>query len=80
MQFYMDKMIRDKVIDSVNQFFENLFRMTKDASSLKKISNNLGKNKFKEVSRDILLKKMPLEMGNIFKQEKYFCVSNIGEY
>lgn len=80
MQFYLDKMIRDKVIDAVNQFFENLFRMTKDASSLKKISNNLGKNKFYEVSRDILLEKMPLEMGNIFKQEKYFCVSNIGRY
>ena len=75
MQFYLDKMIRDGVIYSVDQFFEDLFRICKD--SMNQISNALGMNKAKQVSIDVLLDKLPLGLGNVFIQEKYFCVKNM---
>lgn len=75
MQFYLDKMIRDGVIYSVYEFFEDLFRICKD--SMNQISNALGMNKAKQVSIDALLDKLPLGLGNVFIQEKYFCVRNM---
>ena len=77
MQFYLDKMIRDGVIYSVYQFFEDLFRICKDKASLDQISNTFGMNKAKQVSLDVLLEKLPLGLGNVFTQEKYFCVKNM---
>lgn len=77
MQFYLDKMIRDGVIYSVYQFFEDLFRICKDKDSLNQISNGFGMNKAKQVSIDALLDKLPLGLGNVFIQEKYFCVKNM---
>ena len=77
MQFYLDKMIRDGVIYSVDQFFEDLFRICKDKDSLNQISNAFGMNKAKQVSIDALLDKLPLGLGNVFIQEKYFCVKNM---
>ena len=77
MQFYLDKMIRDGVIYSVDQFFEELFRICKDKDSLNQISNAFGLNKAKQVSIDVLLDKLPLGLGNVFIQEKYFCVKNM---
>ena len=77
MQFYLDKMIRDGVIYSVYQFFEDLFRICKDKDSLEQISNTFGMNKAKQVSIDALLDKLPLGLGNVFIQEKYFCVKNM---
>ena len=77
MQFYLDKMIRDGVIYSVDQFFEELFRICKDKDSLNQISNAFGMNKAKQVSIDALLDKLPLGLGNVFIQEKYFCVKHM---
>lgn len=77
MQFYLDKMIRDGVIYSVDQFFEDLFRICKDKDSLNQISNAFRMNKAKQVSIDALLDKLPLGLGNVFIQEKYFCVKNM---
>lgn len=77
MQFYFDNMIRDGVIDSVHQFFEDLFRICKDKDSLDQISNTFGMNKAKQVSLDTLLDKLPMGLGNAFIQEKYFCVKNM---
>ncbi len=77
MQFYFDNMIRDGVIDSVHQFFEDLFRICKDKDSLDQISNTFGMNKAKQVSLDALLDKLPIGLGNAFIQEKYFCVKNM---
>ena len=77
MQFYLDKMIRDGVIYSVNHFFEDLFRICKNREALNQISNTLGTNKIKQVSINALLEKLPLGLGKIFTQEKYFCVKNM---
>lgn len=77
MQFYLDNMIRDGVIESVHQFFEDLFRICKDKDSLDQISNTFGMNKVKQVSLDALLDKLPLGLGYVFIQEKYFCVKNM---
>ena len=64
MQFYLDKMIRDGVIYSVDQFFEELFRICKDKDSLNQISNAFGMNKEKQVSIDKIL------IGNYEKNKK----------
>ena len=77
MQFYLDQMIRDGVIYSIHQFFENLFRICKDKASMGQISNTFGMNKVKQVSLDALLDKLPLGLGKVFIQEKYFCVKNM---
>lgn len=77
MQFYLDKMIRDGVIYSINQFFEDLFRICKNKDSLKQISIAFGMKKAKQISIDALLDKLPLDLGNVITQEKYFCVKNM---
>lgn len=76
-EFYLDNMIRDGVIDSVHQFFEYLFRICNNKDTLNKISNTLGINKAKQSSLDIILDKLPLGLGKVFMQEKYFCVKNM---
>lgn len=77
MQFYLDKMIRDGVIYSINQFFEDLFRICKNKDSLNQISIAFGMKKAKQISIDALLDKLPLDLGNVITQEKYFCVKNM---
>lgn len=77
MQFYLDKMIRDGIIYSVDQFFEDLFRICKDKDSLNQISNAFGMNKVKQISIDALLEKLPLGLKNVFIHEKYFLVKNM---
>lgn len=77
MQFHLDNMIRDKVIFSVHQFFEQLLRLCKDKDSLNQISNTFGVDKVKQIGKDMLLDKLPLGLGQVFIQEKYFCVKNI---
>ena len=77
MQFYLDGMIRDGVINSVHQFFEQLFRICQDKDTLNQISNAFGVDKLKQISKEKLLEKMPLDQGDVFAQEKYFCVKNM---
>lgn len=77
MQFYLDKMIRDGVIYSINQFFEDLFRICKNKDSLNQISIAFGMKKAKQISIDALLDKLPLDLENVITQEKYFCVKNM---
>lgn len=77
MQFYLDNMIRDNVIFSVHQFFEQLFRMCQDKDSMNQISNALALGKAKQINKERLLEKLPLGMGQVFTQEKYFCVKNM---
>lgn len=55
----------------------DLFRICKDKDSLDQISNVFGMNKAKHVSIDALLDKLLLGLGNVFIQEKYFCVKNM---
>lgn len=76
MQFHLDNMIRDNVIYSVHQFFEQLFRLCQDKNTLNQISNAFGIDKLKQISKEKILEKIPLNLGNIFIQEKYFCVRN----
>lgn len=77
MQFHLDNMIRDNVIQSVHQFFEQLFRICSDKETLNQISNAFGIDKLKQISKEKLLEKMPLDIGNVLTQEKYFCIKNM---
>lgn len=77
MQFYLDNMIRDNVIFSVHQFFEQLFRICRDKESMTQISTVLAFDKAKQISKEKVLDKLPLGMGQVFTQEKYFCVRNM---
>lgn len=76
MQFYLDNMMRDKVIVSVHSFFQQLFRICKNDKSLKDISNTLGKNKLIQVAKETVLNNIPQSLTDVFTQEKYFCVRN----
>ena len=41
------------------------------------IRNILRSNKLKQISKEKILENMPLDIGKVFMQEKYFCVKNI---
>ena len=77
MQFHLDNMIRDNVIYSVHQFFEQLFRVCQDKETLNQVSNAFGLDKAKQITKERILDKLPVGLGNIFTQEKYFCVRNM---
>lgn len=77
MSFHLDNMIRDNVIQSIHLFFEQLFRICADKDSMIQIRNVLRNNKFKKISKEKILENMPLDIGKVFMQEKYFCVKNI---
>lgn len=77
MQFHLDNMIRDNVIYSVHQFFEQLFSVCQDKETLNQVSNAFGLDKAKQITKERILDKLPVGLGNIFTQEKYFCVRNM---
>ena len=77
MSFHLDNMIRDNVIQSIHLFFEQLFRICSDKDSMTQIRNILRSNKLKQISKEKILENMPLDIGKVFMQEKYFCVKNI---
>lgn len=77
MLFHLDNMIRDNVIQSIHLFFELLFRICANKETMNQISNALGNNKLKQISKEKILENIPLEMGKVFMQQKYFCVKNI---
>lgn len=77
MQFHLDNMLRDNVIYSVHQFFEQLFRVCQDKETLNQVSNAFGLDKAKQITKERILDKLPVGLGNIFTQEKYFCVRNM---
>lgn len=79
MQFYLDHMMRDGVIFSIPQFFEMLFRICKEGDSAMQISNKLKRNQAKHIGMEKILEKLPLSMGEIYKHEKYFRISNRGK-
>lgn len=76
MQFYLDNMMRDRVIVSVSSFFQQLLETCKEKKSLKDISNAFGKEKLIQVTKETVLNNIPSSLANVFTQEKYFCVRN----
>lgn len=77
MVFHLDNMIRNNVIKSMYSFFEQLFRICLDKETLDQISNSLGYNKLKQLSKKKTLNSFPFGLGKVFMQEKYFCVRNM---
>ena len=77
MLFHLDNMIRDILIQSIHLFFEQLFRICANKETMNQISNALGNNKLKQISKEKILENIPLEMGKVFMQQKYFSVKNI---
>lgn len=75
--FYLDDMLRDKVIDSIPKFFQQLSYFFKDKESLNMIGNSLGKDKAVQIIIERMLEKLPCGLGRVFAQEKYFCVRNM---
>lgn len=76
MQFYLENMMRDRVIVSVASFFQQLLDTCKEKKSLKEISNTFGKDKLIQVTKETVLNNIPSSLVNVFTQEKYFCVRN----
>lgn len=79
MRFYLDNMMRDRVIVSIPSFFQQLLRICKKDNSLKDISNSYGKEKLIQVTKENILNNIPSSLANLFVQEKYFCIQNYGK-
>ena len=77
MLFQLDNMLRDNVVYSIHQFFEQLFRIYKDKETLNQVSNAFVLDKAKQITKECILDKLPVGLGDIFTQEKYFCVRNM---
>lgn len=78
-QFYLDNMMRYRVIVSIPSFFQQLLRICKKNKSLKDISNAFGKDKLVQVTKENILNYIPSSLANVFVQEKYFCIRNCGK-
>lgn len=76
MQFYLDNMMRDRVIVSISSFFQQLLRICKKDKSLKDISSAFGKDKLIQVTKENVLNNIPSSLANVLTQEKYFCIRN----
>ena len=70
MQFHLDNMLRDRVIGSIPQFFETLFRVCANKDSLQQISNIFGQKTVKHVSMEFVLSNVPSGLRKIFTEEK----------
>ena len=77
LQFYLDDMLRSGVITTVHNFFEQLFRIMREKDSVNQISNDYGVNKWKQISKDEIIKRLPLRLGQVYEKEKHFCVRNL---
>ena len=55
MRFYLDNMMRDRVIVSIPSFFQQLLRICKKNNSLKDISNLFGKDRLIQVTKENIL-------------------------
>ena len=55
MQFYLDKMMRDKVIDSIPSFFQQLLRICKKFKALEDVSDACGRDKLIQVTKENIL-------------------------
>lgn len=76
MIFHLDQMLRDKVIVSIDSFFEKLFKLCKSKETLNEISNVFEIDKAKQIAMEGILNKIPGGLKEVFIQEKYFCVRN----
>lgn len=72
MQFHLDNMIRDNVIYSVHQFFEQLFRVCQDKETLKQVSNAFGLDKAKQITKERILDKLPVGLGKFLPKKNIF--------
>jgi len=77
LEFHLDNMLRDKTIVSVYQFFEEIVHIGREERSMNQIGSKIRIDKGKQLVFGALLEKMPMHMGEVIKQEKYFCVKNI---
>lgn len=77
MEFYLDNMLRDNVIASIPSFMQKLSGICREKETIKEVSNYFGRNKAKEIGKNFCFDKLPDWFGDIFEQEKYFCVRNI---
>ena len=74
--FYIDRMLKDGVIDSVSSFFQQLFWICKGEKNLEKFSNIFMRDKIVNVTQEAIIDKLPAYLGKSFKNGKYFCVKN----
>lgn len=75
--FKLDQMMRDEAIVSYDNFFESFFKLFKNEYDLNEISNILGGKGAIATLIDEILSKLPLNLGKLYKREKYFSVLNL---
>ncbi|MGG2056316.1 hypothetical protein ABFY48_18380 [Lysinibacillus pakistanensis] len=73
---WLDKMLKDGVIYSVSNLFENIFRVMKESNSLNNISNRLAFPKLIDSILDEFKDKMWVK---VFRKTKYFCTRNLSK-
>lgn len=79
MMFHLEKLIKEGVFGSVEEFFEELVRICSEKRTIKEISNAFGAKKVKHTFLKIIVDKLPAGLGELFTQEKNFCVKNIAK-
>lgn len=77
MIFHLDRMLRDNVIFSIHEFFEQLFRLCKDKETMNEIQNSFRLDKARQIVSNHVFKKVSGELGEIFVKGRHFCVKNL---
>lgn len=75
-RLYLDNMLRDKVIISIPQFFQQLFKMLNNKSSVSEISFSLVKDKIVQVVKETVFDNIHPIIRKMYNQEKYFCIED----
>ena len=75
--FYVDTMLRDRVIDSVKNLFDILFRLCRSEEKINIISKELGIEHLKIMKIDNLMEGLHPEPENRILQEKYFSIGDM---
>lgn len=80
LRFYLDRMIKDKKIESISAFFQKLLGGQTNGKMVDEISNILKKDGLTQIIGGGLLNKIPPIFAKGFMQEKYFSVRDYRKY
>ncbi|MFP5115965.1 hypothetical protein ACSU64_27010 [Bacillaceae bacterium C204] len=77
--FWLDRMVKEDVISSPSNFFQDIFRMFKHNASIERIRDKLSFNQLGTTIINSIKNSIPYKLGKIYDDAKYFCTRNLSK-
>jgi hypothetical protein len=74
MTFWLDKMVKDKIIYSPANFFTSIFNLFKEENTTYTASDKLALKSMGNKIVDIIKNKMPSDIIKLYDSSKWFCI------